>query len=485
MEIGCGRRDLGVLAVSCFLLRLPALVWDRFYDPDEAAIAVQARTIIAGGRLYVDIADRKPPIPPFIYAAWFALTDSNDLRGPRLIASALLAVAAVVLALDVARTHGRRAALWTGALFVLGSFALSPGDGGAANYAHFALPLATLALVACRRGGWWTMVAGLLLGLAILSRQSWVFAIPAAAVSCWMAARLRGVVLFAAGVVAGVASAALYVPWSDYWFWNFSSSPGFVFASIGLGTVFGRGLGALAFFVLLHIALVAGAASILRSSWRTRGDLWLWTITGLAAIAAGFRFYGHYWLQIVTPLAVLSGTAVANWLPRWRALCGATLAMSAVFSVVALCVPTVFRERRNAAPLAAVIRRCTAPSDRIFIWGSFPELYVLADRSAAGGLVHTDFVTGRSGGRTTGTDAATPGAQQRLLADLEAAPPALLVETSGVRDLGYGALPMLTYPAFAEFTRGGYSAQATPDGFTLWWRSPSQFLCASSWSVER
>ena len=75
----CRRRDLGAVALSCLLLRIPAMLSARWYDPDEAAIAVQARTIVAGGRLYVDMADRKPPIPPFVDAAWFDLTNSNSL----------------------------------------------------------------------------------------------------------------------------------------------------------------------------------------------------------------------------------------------------------------------------------------------------------------------------------------------------------------------------------------------------------------------
>ena len=67
--------------------------------------------------------------------------------------SLLLAVAAVVLVREVGRTHGRRVACWTGALYVVGCFAFTPHDGATANYTLFAVPLATLAILACRRGG--------------------------------------------------------------------------------------------------------------------------------------------------------------------------------------------------------------------------------------------------------------------------------------------------------------------------------------------
>lgn len=481
MPSTCTRRELGAVALSCIVLRLPALLSSRWYDPDEAAIAVQARTLVAGGRLYVDMADRKPPIPPFVYAAWFSLTDSNDPRGPRLIASLLLVVAAVVLVREVARTHGRRVALWTGALYVVGCFAFTPADGAAANYTHFAVPLATMALLACRRGGRLALVGGVLLGLAVLSRQSWIFAVPAGAVSCWMAGRWRSTALYAAGLVGAIATAGLMAPWTDYWFWNFKSSPGFVFASIGLGTALGAGLASVALFTAYHLAVVVGAFGRWRDTWRAQLDLWAWVATGLASWAAGFRFFGHYWMQVLPPLVLMAGPTVATWGRVLRRGAAVSLALTAVVVVVSQCVPTVFRDRHDPAPLADHIRSCTAQRDRVFVWGSYPELLVAVDRPAAGGLVHSDFVTGRSGGRQASTESVTPGAQGWMMDDLRADPPAVLVDTSGIRGLGYGAFPMSGNADLAAFVKAGY--EATPfdetasngevDHTVLWWRSGS------------
>lgn len=469
MSQACTRRDLGALAAACVVLRLPALLSSAWFDPDEAAIAVQAKTLVGGGRLYVDMADRKPPLPPLVYAAWFQLTDSTDPRGPRLIASLLLAVAAIVLAREVCRTQGRRIALWTAGLYVVSCFAFTPHDGAAANYTHFAVPLATLAILACRRGGWHTLLGGLLLGLAILSRQSWIFAVPAGAVSCWMSARTLGTVRFACGLAAGVATAGLMAPWSDYWFWNFESSPGFVFASIGVASALTAGLASVALFAAYHLAAVVGAATRLRSTWRTHFDLWLWVATGLAAATAGFRFFGHYWMQIVPPLVLLAGPAVAAAARPARRVAAATLGVTACLVVVSQCIPTVFRERRHPGDLAATIRACSEPSDRVFVWGSYPELLMAVQRPAAGGLVHSDFVTGRSGGRDASTEAATPGAHQLMMDNLTAEPPIVLVDTAGAPDSGYAAFPLSSDEALAAFATAGYSPVATDDGYTLWW----------------
>jgi hypothetical protein len=97
-------------------------------------------------------------------------------------------------------------------------------------------------------------------------------------------------------------------------------------------------------------------------------------------------------------------------------------------------------------------------------------LLLAADRPVAGTLVHSDFVTGRSGGRKSGTDAVTPGAEQRMMRDLEARPPALIIDTSGVADLGYGAFPLASNQNLERFvTANNYRAQRTSDGFTWWW----------------
>ena len=229
-------RELWLFAVASVALRLPALVTSRIIDPDEAAIGLLGRTMQRGGVLYTAMADRKPPLPAQIYEWCFRLTGSPDLRLPRLVVACLFAVSAVVLVYELARTHGASTARWAGVLYVAGAMAMAPADGGAANYTHFALPFATISLVLSRRRGTWApLIAGVAFGAAILGRQTWVFAVPAAAASVWLAhsslaQRLRGLVLFAIGTCAAMATAALIAPWHEFWFWCFRSSTGFLTA---------------------------------------------------------------------------------------------------------------------------------------------------------------------------------------------------------------------------------------------------------------
>ncbi len=71
-----------VVTALAVALRAPTFV-SRLFDPDEAAIGVQGMVVRAGGTLYKDIYDRKPPLPPLLYAASFSLTDSTDVRPMR------------------------------------------------------------------------------------------------------------------------------------------------------------------------------------------------------------------------------------------------------------------------------------------------------------------------------------------------------------------------------------------------------------------
>lgn len=463
---------MGALAV---LLRAPTIV-SRMFDPDEAAIGVQAMVLRSGGTLYVDIFDRKPPLPPLLYSWSFALTDSNDLRPLRVLVTLALVVASVLVALDARRRWGSTHGWWAGVLFATASMALYPVDAGAANYAHFALLPATAALLWSRRAGWpYAAAAGAALGVAVLCRQSWILATPAAAVSAYLAGRWRQVLVLVPCAVLVVLTTGFYAPLGAFWEWNFANSPGFVFAPTELGASLRRGVSATLGFAALHLVLVGCAAAALRR-WRRRDqiDLWMWTLTGAAAVTAGLRFFGHYWLQVVPPLVLLATPYAARLGGRLRAGAIGVLALTAAITFSMLFVPGSFRDRPAAGRVATYVAANSTPADRVLVWGSFPEVLLRADRLPAGRLVHSDFVTGKSGGRDdpqqTLADAA-PGARELFLADLRARPPLLVLDTSGVPDLHYVNYPMSVIPGLDEFVREGYRVVDVVEGITVWRRS--------------
>lgn len=474
-------RPFAWVVALAIVLRLPTFV-TRLFDADEAAIGVQGLVVRSGGTLYRDIFDRKPPLPPLAYAASFSLTDSTDVRPMRVLVTLFLALGGLLMAYEAKRRWGTNAhAAWAGTLFVTGAMALFPADAGGANYAHFALLPGAAALLWSRRPQWfWALAAGGAFGLALLTRQSWLLAFPAALFSAWHSGRWRSMGLLVGGTAATVSTVALYAPFGAYWEWNFTNSPGFVLVAAGIGISLLRALASSAAFIGFHITMavclwiVLRTRNPLRAAGREDRDLWLWLFSGLAAVAAGFRFFGHYWLQVLPPLVVLTTPVVVSLAGRAQRRAVIGVAISAVVAFTLLFVPGSFHHRPDATNLATYVHDNTASDERVLIWGSFPEVLVEAERLPGGALVHTDFVTGRSGGRedpAVTLEMATSGALQIMLNDLEDHPPLLVLDTSTSSELGYSRYPMSLFPDVAAFVHGNYEHVIDIDGVAVWRRT--------------
>ena len=473
------RPSLWVVALAV-LLRLPTIT-TRLFDADEAAIGVQGMVVRSGGTLYRDIFDRKPPLPPLAYAASFSLTDSTDLRPLRVLVTLFLALGGVLMAREAKRRWGSNLhAVCAGTLFVAGAMTLFPADAGGANYAHFALLPGTAALLWSRRERWgWALAAGVALGLALLTRQSWLLALPPALYSTWRSGRWRHMMLLLVGTAATVSTVGVYAPFGAYWEWNVTNSPGFLLASAGIGKSLLAGVGSSAAFIGFHITaaiclwVALRRRNPLRSAGRDERDLWPWLLSGLAAVAAGLRFFGHYWLQVLPPLVVLATPVAADLAGRARRLAIAGVAIPTAVAFALLFVPGSFHQRPDPTTLAAYIDQHTTTDQRVFVWGSYPEVLLRANRLPAGALVHTDFVTGRSGGRedpAVTLALATPGALELMLADLRANPPELVLDTSTAGHLGYTNYPLSLFPEVDTFVTEGFERVGEVDGVTVWRR---------------
>jgi len=442
----------------------------QLFDSDEAAIATMGMVLSRGGVLYRDVIDRKPPMAPFVYAASFLLTGTRDLRPLHLVAALGLGASAVVLAYGARRVAGASAGWWAAGLLIAGATAMRAVDAQAANFAHLALLPACGAIVAARTGTRRSAVlAGVLVGIATLTRQTWVIGVvPAAYAAWWWGGRRPGrAILVLCCTVATVASVAIVVPVAAFWHWTFAGN-GSVLALGESQTIFERGAPVIEVFLLANIATCWLVAK--RGWHRDDLDLWLWLATGLAAFLAGFRFFGHYWFQVLPPMCLLAGLGVAA--------CPKSLRRMLVVVVLApACAAWVlaFSPRLEARPkiraLANYARVHTKPGDLVTVWGAVPEVYWLSGRAPGGGLVTTDFVVGRTAGRRDGPARrrdATPGALASFLESLRADPPKLFLDTSTAGTRHYDHYPLTFIPAVAAFVHANYRRVATVRGVTVY-----------------
>ncbi|MET8832051.1 glycosyltransferase family 39 protein [Streptomyces sp. NPDC004610] len=414
-------------ALAC-LTRLPSFR-HPLWSPDEGYLAVQARLLAHGGTLYETVVDRKPPLVPLLYQGAFALTGSDTLTGVRVLAVAAHLLTAVLLVSLARRRWGDRAGRTAGVLYLLISIGVNPEDAQAAGFEVFMLPCTAAALWCADRRRW--LPAGLAVAAAFLVKQTGG-AVLLPVLWLWhrsTAADRRALLALTAGAVPPVLAAALLTDPGGFLFWTVTGSGAYASLTGSELHVLGRALG--------NAALLAAAcAALLPALARTRSpatrDLWLWLAASAAAVCAGFHFFGHYYLQLLPPLALLA-TAALQHTPRdrrTRAL-SLTACCCALFLTWGLVAPRP--ELAHTQRLADATARRTTPGDTVLIWGMHPETYWLAHRTPATRYLTAGLLTNYSGGRDgpqVGEAYAVPGTLPVFRAELAAHAPALIVDDS-------------------------------------------------------
>ncbi|MEV6958064.1 glycosyltransferase family 39 protein [Streptomyces sp. NPDC051207] len=459
------RRLLPLLAALACVTRVPSFT-RPLWNPDEGYLAVQARILAHGGALYDTVVDRKPPLVPWLYEAAFAVTGSGTLTSVRVLAVLAQLLTAVLLA-SLARRHwGDRAGRTAGVLYLLISVGLNPEDAQAAGFEVFILPCTAAAMWCADRRRWGA--AGIAVGCAFLAKQTGgAVLLPV----LWLSRGSHGGLLgVAAGAALPVLGAALVTDPAGFLFWTVTGSGGYASFTGSELHVLGR---AVANSALVAVACAGLLPPLVRAPRLTRTGtpaLWLWLAASAGAVVTGFHFFGHYYLQLLPPLALLA-TAALHVLPRER-LVTAVLTSAcccALFLAWGLFAPRP--ELDHARRLADAVARRTDPGDRVLVWGMHPETYWFADRAPASRFLTAGFLTNYSGGRDgprVGEKYAVDGAWPVFRAELAAAPPALIVDDSGGKPYGPDRVPSLR-----RLLASGYQEAVTVDGAVVYVRVAS------------
>ncbi len=189
---------------------------------------------------------------------------------------------------------------------------------------------------------------------------------------------------------------------------------------------------------------------------RDDADLVVWAIGALAGAVASLHFFGHYFLMVDAPIALLAGAVLATRSTSVRALAmSAAVAVSAAFVMAAAISNPVLLNRDGG--LAAVIDSHSAPGDTMLVWGQMPELYEAAHRAPATRFLAAGFLTGYSANRVIGTTGSVvSGAWSELETDLTAHAPDLVVDVTPAGALGadrYAPLRQLLAQSYRRIAR--------------------------------
>ena len=506
----CQSRWVNVIIITLVvILRLPTVL-PSLYNSDEGYYGIIANDTLDGGTLYRTAVDTKPPGIYYIYVAVFKVAGKNNLLAVHVLAILVVAATALVLRRIGARMGDDWAGAWSGIGYAVFVHAYRPGDTLPANTEIFASLFLALSVLAFlqgeRKAGWGCMfLSGTLVGMATLIRQPSAVtlgAMLAYLVYLWLIPRYQslGRVLAAgSGVVTGfiavIAGLAWYYQWQgnlhDAYLWAWAFAVRYVESETTFPYVLKR-------LVTVHLAVMLAwgllwyfgirqVIETLRSFRRRRAVpteqvlLILWLVLSYLAIFIGWRFPGHYHLAVLPPLSILAGSAFSRFVaeqrrspqPRWRwirtGIIGAAALPAIGFLIMAFTVRT---QTLDFLPTVQQIVKETSANDRIFVWGSTPQLYSFSGRRMATRFVSCTHLVGAYASRPREVrdraESVIPGSWDMLQADWEAHPPALIIDMSTV-DPFWAAHPMTRYPVLRAYL-ANYRVEGVINGETIYRR---------------
>jgi 4-amino-4-deoxy-L-arabinose transferase-like glycosyltransferase len=481
---------LGIVILTIDI-RLPALVYPRPID-SEAMYSVVANEIVDGGRPYADAVERKPPLLFWTYAGIFEVAGKFNWKALHFVALlwTLCAMAGLyVIGRDLFdRNTGLIAALFYSVFQPWWTWKTLSFNGEMLMN----LPIVWAWAIAFRRSSSRLrpelFAAGVLLGAAFLLKQpAAIAAVPLGIYLLLPSYRtqrsltrtdsiIQGIIL-TLGFFAALGSVAI-VLWNqgilhEAFYWTIADHDiPFVFWQKGIVITLA--------FLAVCLPLVFGAIM----ACRDKGEIWAGRTperTGLLGLlaasaigaAAGARFYPHYYVQLIPPLALLAAPYYARlcsgtiqpryWLLR-PMVTYAWLALTIiVFSIVQW---AGLAQRRAPSEAGRYLFTHSAPDDRIFVWGQSAKIYLEAHRRPACRYITTFPLTGLVfGGPIPSFDTRyriMPGAWATLEQDFEKHPPAYIVDLSSEPGALY---PVRDFPILAKLLSQRYQPVArTPEG---------------------
>jgi hypothetical protein len=490
-------------------LRAPYL-HREFWNLDEGATFTMAEQILHGDVMYRDAVDHRSPLVPYINAAIFAVAGHWNIYAQHLVLALGMGCCAFGLFALCSQLGERAAGRWSAIAFTAVGLLL-PGvlDALGMHTESFVIFFSTLGFWlfarALSHGGF---LAGLPVGLAFaagtLCKQpglldfgvTWVIL----GLLAWRQPvdRRRFALLFA-GALAGFA--ALFTACCIY-FWAHGAWHDFVYycwtyntriyvpevpllqrlANIRLTWDFA--------FVYVPVALALGVPGVafalfevIRALVRRERPMPVlpllilgWLSTGLISTMLSGRSFAHYAIQAAPGLSLACGwtlrklalfltkTHVRRIASGWI---GAGLALWVGYSIY------TFRQGLSPAnpasdgDLRTLVQRYTAPTDRIFIWGYFPDGYAICRRLPATRFLYANFLTGMIPWTNVATEtdtryAVVPGAWDKFWRDYERSQPPVIIDAP-IRN--YTKYPLLSQPRLRDEIIDHY-AELQPVGFS-------------------
>jgi hypothetical protein len=203
-------------------------------------------------------------------------------------------------------------------------------------------------------------------------------------------------------------------------------------------------------------------------------DLWLWLLSAAVSVAIGLRFFGHYYLQVVPPLALLAAGALNRGSTRIARATVALAAISAILFSAAGYFMHPFGGEPKYEKVSAYLAANAGADDAILVWGSAPEIYWASGLRPATRFITTNtFLAGNHPGRTQATAAPTqsdPRMWEFFYEDFLAHPPRYILDTAPAKVRGAEHSPISDFQTFDAIVDNDYRLVRSIDGIAIYER---------------
>jgi 4-amino-4-deoxy-L-arabinose transferase-like glycosyltransferase len=383
------------LAGIAAAVRLPFL---GSIGPDEGGYAYVAWQWARGRSLYRSVWVDRPQGLILVYRLLISIAHTAwAIRLGAVVAGAAITVLLVVIGRLLASPA---AGLLAGGLYAVAG--LGPHVEGYTFNGELAAAVPSTAAVAValvalrRRSGWWLAAAGALGGGAVLMMQSGFDGLAVVlALACAGPHRRSRLASAAGGAGIPVAASAIW-GWLSGWHAYWSDLVGYhldAMTSASRLTHLSETLPAAA-TDLLPLALPALAAFWLarRRPLQLRVGL-VWLAAAFAGVNVGGLYWPHYYVQLLPPLCLLAGLALArirNVALAWAA--AAVVALPALAFLGGLAQASDYRSAQmvkyalgfeNDERLAGYVRAHSRPGQSVYALVSRADFYFLAERPSA------------------------------------------------------------------------------------------------------
>jgi hypothetical protein len=409
-------------------LRLPYFQYD-FIFVDEAHWANGASVLHQGGRLYLDIAlDKNPPIfwlCAFLFKL-FGVHMTAIHTGALLLVCATSVLLYMIGVRFFSKSTGAAAALIhaiASTTYYIPRIIGMNTETLMAFFSSIAVLFYLQALLQGRRFGFF--VAGFFASCAFLTK-------PVAGTELallvlflfWssehkLASKIYSGFVLVSGVVLGLGLFAVHMHRTGIltaW-WDQAFVYAFRYVSrISIGAFLNRSLRVTVVFGIVFawlFILIFLSRTMKSQNARAYAFLVCWLAAAFAGVVIGRRYYANYFIQLMPPLSLLGGLGLSH---LWRNRNQGSLRIAARVCCTAFLISFVWFHSRTLAnglsfafpqvhnvklwdmgqedmrnrAIAGYIRTRSLPEDTIFVWGSKPQLFFLAQRHPATGWMDYD-----------------------------------------------------------------------------------------------